>query len=432
MSVVKYFLTFVRMKDSISDKIKILAESAKYDVSCSSSGTTRKSRPGSIGSANGWGICHSFTEDGRCVSLLKIMLTNNCIFDCAYCINRRSNDIPRATLTVRELVDLTLNFYTRNYIEGLFLSSGIIRDVDYTMERMIRVVKELRTVHRYNGYIHMKSIPGASRELVREAGLYADRLSVNVEIAREQNLKLLAPEKDHQSVYKPMHYIGQGVLAYKEERRKFRHVSQFVPAGQSTQMIIGATNESDKEILTLSTALYQRPSMKRVYYSGFIPVNSYDSRLPALKQAPLVRENRLYQADWLMRFYGFQANEIVDDAYPNLDLEIDPKLAWALRHPEQFPVDVNKADYSMILRVPGIGVKSAKLIIVARRYGRLSASSLKKIGVVMKKAQYFITCNELPAFTVNEARPEYIRQILTQKKDTKREGNKNQLNYNIS
>ncbi|MCC8153086.1 MAG: putative DNA modification/repair radical SAM protein [Tannerellaceae bacterium] len=415
------------MDEGILSKLKILAESAKYDVSCASSGTSRKSKTGGLGNASGWGICHSFTEDGRCVSLLKIMMTNYCIFDCAYCINRRSNDIPRATLSVQELIDLTVEFYKRNYIEGLFLSSGVINNADYTMERMVRVIKELRQVHRYNGYIHMKSIPGASREMVAEAGLYADRLSVNVEIAKEDNLKLLAPEKDHQSVFKPMHYIGQGMLESKDERRKLRYAPRFAPAGQSTQLIVGATDESDKEILQLSTNLYQRPGMKRVYFSGFIPVNSYDNRLPALKQAPLVRENRLYQADWLMRFYGFQANEIVDDAYPNLDLEVDPKLAWALRHPEQFPVDLNTADYSLILRVPGIGVKSAKLIVVTRRHGRITASTLKKIGVVMKKAQYFITCYELPVFTVNEASPEYVRRVLTQKKVSKKGDDKNQL-----
>jgi putative DNA modification/repair radical SAM protein len=413
------------MKEIILEKLQILAESAKYDVSCSSSGTTRKNKSGGVGSAAGWGICHSFTEDGRCVSLLKIMLTNYCMYDCAYCINRRSNDIRRATFTEDELVELTIEFYRRNYIEGLFLSSGVIKSPDYTMERMVRVVKNLRTIHKYNGYIHMKSIPGASEELVREAGLYADRLSVNIEIPTEKNLKLLAPEKDHESVYKPMLYIQQGVFENNEERQKYRSAPRFAPAGQSTQMIIGATDETDKQILSTSAALYQRPSMKRVYYSGFIPVNSYDTRLPVLKQAPLVRENRLYQADWLMRFYEFNANEIVDDTNPNLDLEIDPKLAWALRHPEAFPVDINKAEYAQILRVPGIGVKSAKLIIISRRHGRLSSAHLKKMGVVMKKAQYFITCNELPIFTVNETSPEYVRKVLTEKKKSK--VNENQL-----
>ncbi|MBD8346851.1 MULTISPECIES: putative DNA modification/repair radical SAM protein [unclassified Dysgonomonas] len=416
------------MNENVLEKLKTLAESAKYDVSCSSSGAPRKNVAGGIGNTvGGMGICHSFTEDGRCVSLLKIMLTNNCIYDCAYCINRRSNDIRRATFTVQELVDLTIEFYRRNYIEGLFLSSGVINNPDYTMERMVRVVKELRTVHRYNGYIHMKSIPGASQELVNAAGLYADRMSVNIEIPTEKNLQLLAPEKDHLSVFKPMKYIQQGMLQSIEERQKFRSAPRFVPAGQSTQMIVGATNESDKDILTLSSALYRRPSMKRVYYSGFIPVNSYDTRLPALKQAPLVRENRLYQADWLMRFYEFRADEIVDDAYPDLDLEIDPKLSWALRHPEMFPVDVNKADYSLILRIPGIGVKSAKLIVTSRRYGKLNAYQLKKMGIVMKKAQYFITCNELPMNTINEVKPEFLRKILTETKKKKGEGDQQQL-----
>ena len=395
------------------------AESAKYDVSCASSGTSRSHKKGQIGSAEGWGICHSFAEDGRCISLLKIMLTNNCIYDCAYCINRRSNDLPRATFSVSELVNLTIEFYRRNYIEGLFLSSGVVRNPDYTMERLVKVVKDLRQVYRFNGYIHLKSIPGASQELVNEAGLYADRMSVNIEIPNEQSLQLLAPEKDFQSVFTPMRYIQQGMLQSAEERKKFRHAPRFVPAGQSTQMIVGATSDSDKDILHLTSALYKRPSMKRVYYSGFVPVNGYDKRLPALKQPPLVRENRLYQADWLLRFYNFKVDEIVDDSYPDLDLEIDPKLAWALRHPEAFPVDINRADYEMLLRVPGLGVKSAKMILTARRYSRLGTSHLKQIGVVLKKAQYFITCNELPTRTINEIKPENVRRILTQRKVTR-------------
>ena len=407
------------MDERVLDKLKILAESAKYDVSCASSGTSRSHKKGQIGSAEGWGICHSFAEDGRCISLLKIMLTNNCIYDCAYCINRRSNDLPRATFSVTELVNLTIEFYRRNYIEGLFLSSGVVRNPDYTMERLVKVVKDLRQVYRFNGYIHLKSIPGASQELVNEAGLYADRMSVNIEIPNEQSLQLLAPEKDFQSVFTPMRYIQQGMLQSAEERKKFRHAPRFVPAGQSTQMIVGATSDSDKDILHLTSALYKRPSMKRVYYSGFVPVNGYDKRLPALKQPPLVRENRLYQADWLLRFYNFKVDEIVDDSYPDLDLEIDPKLAWALRHPEAFPVDINRADYEMLLRVPGLGVKSAKMILTARRYSRLGTSHLKQIGVVLKKAQYFITCNELPTRTVNEIKPENVRRILTQRKVTR-------------
>lgn len=407
------------MDERVLDKLKILAESAKYDVSCTSSGTSRSHKKGQIGSAEGWGICHSFAEDGRCISLLKIMLTNNCIYDCAYCINRRSNDLPRATFSVTELVNLTIEFYRRNYIEGLFLSSGVVRNPDYTMERLVKVVKDLRQVYRFNGYIHLKSIPGASQELVNEAGLYSDRMSVNIEIPNEQSLQLLAPEKDFQSVFTPMRYIQQGMLQSAEERKKYRHAPRFVPAGQSTQMIVGATSDSDKDILHLTSALYKRPSMKRVYYSGFVPVNGYDNRLPALKQPPLVRENRLYQADWLLRFYNFKVDEIVDDSYPDLDLEIDPKLAWALRHPEAFPVDINRADYEMLLRVPGLGVKSAKMILTARRYSRLGTSHLKQIGVVLKKAQYFITCNELPTRTINEIKPENVRRILTQRKVTR-------------
>ena len=407
------------MDERVLDKLKILAESAKYDVSCASSGTSRSHKKGQIGSAEGWGICPSFAEDGRCISLLKIMLTNNCIYDCAYCINRRSNDLPRATFSVSELVNLTIEFYRRNYIEGLFLSSGVVRNPDYTMERLVKVVKDLRQVYRFNGYIHLKSIPGASQELVNEAGLYADRMSVNIEIPNEQSLQLLAPEKDFQSVFTPMRYIQQGMLQSAEERKKYRHAPRFVPAGQSTQMIVGATSDSDKDILHLTSALYKRPSMKRVYYSGFVPVNGYDNRLPALKQPPLVRENRLYQADWLLRFYNFKVDEIVDDSYPDLDLEIDPKLAWALRHPEVFPVDINRADYEMLLRVPGLGVKSAKMILTARRYSRLGTSHLKQIGVVLKKAQYFITCNELPTRTINEIKPENVRRILTQRKVTR-------------
>ena len=399
------------MDEKVLEKLKILAESAKYDVSCASSGTSRSHKSGAIGSAAGWGICHSFAEDGRCISLLKIMLTNYCMYDCAYCINRRSNDLPRATLSVTELVNLTIEFYRRNYIEGLFLSSGVVRNPDYT--------KDLRLVHHFNGYIHMKSIPGASQELVNEAGLYADRLSVNIEIPNEASLRTLAPEKDFKSVFAPMRYIQQGVLQSTEERKRFRYAPRFAPAGQSTQMIVGATADTDKDILRLSSALYQRPTMKRVYYSGFIPVNAYDNRLPALTTPPLVRENRLYQADWLLRFYQFKVDEIVNDAYPDLDLDVDPKLAWALRHPEVFPVDINKADYEMLLRVPGIGVKSAKIIIVSRRYANLGSEQLKKIGVVMKKASYFITCRELPTQTVNEVSPETVRQLLTRKSGKK-------------
>ncbi len=414
------------LTENTMERLRILTESAKYDVSCSSSGTVRSGKKGMVGNTvGGVGICHSFADDGRCISLLKVMLTNSCMYDCAYCVNRRSNDIPRATLSVTELVDITMEFYRRNYIEGLFLSSGVVRNPDYTMERLVAIVRKLRTEHRFNGYIHLKSIPGASQELLSQAGLYADRMSVNIEIPKEESLKLLAPEKDHQSVFQPMKLIQQGVLENKEDRRRFHHAPRFVPAGQSTQMIVGATKETDRDILTMSSMLYGQPTMRRVYYSGYVSVNTYDSRLPVLKQPPLVRENRLYQADWLLRFYQFKVEEIVNDQYPDLDLEIDPKLSWALRHPEVFPVDVNTADYEMLLRVPGLGVKSAMLIVNARRYGKLTSFDLKKIGVVMKKAKYFITCHELASplpgtiLGVNELRPERLRAMLVSPQERK-------------
>ena len=403
------------LTEKTMEKLRVLAESAKYDVSCSSSGTVRKGKQGMVGSTvGGVGICHSFADDGRCISLLKVMLTNYCMYDCAYCINRRTNDIKRATLSVSELEEITMEFYRRNYIEGLFLSSGV-------------------TVHRFNGYIHLKTIPGASQELLQEAGRYADRMSINIEIPKEESLKALAPEKNHQSIFLPMSQIQQGVLENKEDRRKFRHAPRFVPAGQSTQMIVGATKESDLDILKMSNAMYQQPTMRRVYYSGYVSVNTYDPRLPVLKQPPLVRENRLYQADWLMRFYHFSVDEIVDDAHEHLDLDVDPKLGWALRHPEAFPVDINKDDYERILRVPGIGVKSAILIVNSRRFNRLTSYHLKKMGVVMKKAKYFITCGELtsafsqPIIGINELRPERLRPLLLSKTQQKRAAEEQQL-----
>jgi putative DNA modification/repair radical SAM protein len=399
------------MNEKTQQKLNILADSAKYDVSCSSSGNSRANTGKGIGNAVKSGICHSFTADGRCISLLKVLMTNHCIYDCAYCINRRSNDHQRATLTPQELVDITIGFYRRNYIEGLFLSSGVIKNPDYTMERMMLVAKKLRTEERYNGYIHLKAIPGASEELIHEAGLYADRMSVNIEIPSNPELKRLAPEKNHQSVLQPMGLIKTGILESKEERRKYRKAPSFVPAGQSTQLIVGATPESDQQILSLATNLYHQQKLKRVYYSGYLPVNGYDSRLPATKTPPLVRENRLYQSDWLMRFYRFRADEIVSDAHPFLDLDVDPKLAYALRNYHLYPVDINKADYEMILRVPGIGVQSAQRIIQARRFRKLSSGHLKKIGVVMKRAQYFITNNELPP-AIYDITPEKLKRQL--------------------
>ncbi|MBR6250636.1 MAG: putative DNA modification/repair radical SAM protein [Bacteroidales bacterium] len=422
------------MTESTLERLRILTESAKYDVSCSSSGTVRKGQQGMLGNTvGGMGICHSFADDGRCISLLKVMLTNYCMYDCAYCINRRSNDIKRATLSVTELEEITMEFYRRNYIEGLFLSSGVVRNPDYTMERLAAIVRDLRTKHRFNGYIHLKSIPGASQELLSEAGRYADRMSVNIEIPKEESLKLLAPEKSHQSVFQPMKLIQQGVLENKEDRRRMSHVPRFVPAGQSTQMIVGATSDTDRDILNMSSMLYTQPTMRRVYYSGYVSVNTYDSRLPILKQPPLVRENRLYQADWLLRFYHFNVDEIVDDQHSNLDLELDPKLAWALRHPEYFPIDINTADYEQLLRVPGLGTKSAWLIINSRRFGRLTSYDLKKMGVVMKKAKYFITCHELsshfsqPVVGINELHPERLRPLLVSKAEQMRAAEEKQL-----
>ncbi|MCL2073623.1 MAG: putative DNA modification/repair radical SAM protein [Marinilabiliaceae bacterium] len=400
-------------------KVEILADAAKYDVSCSSSGSRRQNIPGGIGNAAKSGICHSFTEDGRCISLLKILYTNYCIYDCAYCINRRSNDIPRASLTVKEVVDLTINFYRRNYIEGLFLSSGVIRSADYTMEQMSNIAKDLRLLHKFNGYIHLKAIPGANNDLIREAGLYADRLSVNIEIPSETNLKILAPEKDYKSVIQPMNLIKTGIEENREERRKMRHAPLFTPAGQSTQLIIGATPDSDKQILNLSSYLYIKNQLKRVYYSGYNPTNLYDNRLPAISAPPLKRENRLYQSDWLLRFYEFTVDEIVNDNHPNLDLELDPKLSYALRNPHLFPVDVNKADYHLLLRIPGVGVKSAKMILMARRFNKLNSENLKKMGIVMKRAKYFLTCGELNSKSVQDFNPEIMRMILTTKNPPK-------------
>ena len=402
------------MELNLHEKLKILANGAKYDVSCSSSGSNRSNNGKGLGNTISAGICHSFTEDGRCISLLKILYSNQCMYDCAYCINRRSNDIPRTTFTVREIVDLTINFYRRNYIEGLFLSSGVFRNPDYTMEQMALVAKELREKEKFFGYIHLKAIPGAHPDILRKAGLYADRLSVNIEIPTENNLKFLAPEKNFKGIFQPMNFMSEKIAENKEERKKFKKALPFVPAGQSTQLIIGASPENDFQILSLATNLYQNQKLKRVYYSGYSPINDYDKRLPAIINPPLIRENRLYQSDWLMRFYKFRSDEIVNEKYPNLDLEIDPKLSYALRNPWLFPIDINKADFEMILRVPGIGVKSAQMIINARKFGKLTSYTLKKIGVVMKRAQYFITCNELTS-GLRDFEPEKIREKILEK-----------------
>jgi putative DNA modification/repair radical SAM protein len=399
------------MQERIREKLNILADSAKYDVSCSSSGSDRKNTDKGLGDASASGICHTYTEDGRCVSLLKILLTNHCIFDCAYCVSRKSNDVKRAAFTVQEVVDLTIGFYRRNYIEGLFLSSGIFKDADTTMERLVRVAKKLRTEHRFNGYIHLKTIPGASDELMHEAGLYADRLSVNIELPTERGLKLLAPDKTFETMEKPMDFISNTITALADTRKHMLSTPKFVPAGQSTQVIIGATDESDLEIIHTADRFYRGFNLKRVYYSGYVPVLA-DERLPSLSvQVPLLRENRLYQADWLMRFYGFGATEILDPHAPFLDLDIDPKFSWALRNLHLFPLDINTADLEMILRVPGIGVRSAQKIVAARKFSRLGWETLRKLGISLNRARYFIVCKD-PALETKEYAPETLRHLV--------------------
>lgn len=380
--------------DRMKQKLNILADAAKYDVSCSSSGGNRKNSNKGLGDSSASGICHTYTEDGRCVSLLKILLTNHCIYDCAYCVTRKSNDIERAAFTVEEVIDLTINFYRRNYIEGLFLSSGIFKNADFTMERLVRVAKKLRIDHKFNGYIHLKSIPGASDELMQEAGLYADRLSMNLEIPTKSGLKLLAPDKDHDQMIKPMEFIKNQLVQFKDESKHLKNVPKFAPAGQSTQLIVGATGESDLQIIKVADHFYKQFNMKRVYYSGYVPISN-DARLPSIgTQVPMIRENRLYQADWLMRFYGYKANEILDNSMPFLDLEVDPKLGWALRNLDKFPINLQTAPLELILRVPGIGVKSAYKIVSARKFCRLNLSDLKKIGVATNRAQFFIETSD--------------------------------------
>lgn len=379
--------------ERIKEKLEILADAAKYDISCSSSGSKRENKNKGLGNSDGVGICHSYTEDGRCVSLLKILLTNHCIFDCAYCVTRKSNDIKRAAFKVQEVVDLTMNFYRRNYIEGLFLSSGIFNSPDHTMERLVTVAKKLRLEENFNGYIHLKSIPGASDELMREAGLYADRLSVNIEIPTISGLKLLAPDKKHEDFIKPMAAVREGIVQYQNEKKIIKSTPKYAPAGQSTQMIVGATGESDRDVMYSAAYYYKKFNMKRVYYSGYIPVAD-DSRLPALgSPVPLLRESRLYQTDWLLRFYGFDIRELLNEQHQNLDLDIDPKLSWALRNRDVFPLDINRADRLLIARVPGIGMKSVHKITEARKFRKLNWEHLRKIGVALNRAKYFITCD---------------------------------------
>ncbi|UIR57769.1 putative DNA modification/repair radical SAM protein [Sphingobacterium sp. SRCM116780] len=415
------------MSDRVFQKLHILADAAKYDVSCSSSGSNRSNKNKGLGNADQGGICHSYTEDGRCVSLLKILLTNHCIYDCAYCVSRKSNDIQRAAFTVQEVVDLTINFYRRNYIEGLFLSSGIFKNADYTMERLVSIAKKLRQEHKFNGYIHLKTIPGASEELVHQAGLYADRLSVNLEIPTEEGLKLLAPDKSRAEMILPMKYLKNEIVRFKEERQIIKSTPTFAPAGQSTQMIIGASGESDKHIIQTAQHFYTKFQLKRVYYSGYVPI-SHDKRLPEIgSQVPMVRENRLYQSDWLMRFYGFKAEEIVNDMYPLLDLDIDPKLSWALRNQQLFPIDINRADYNLIVRIPGIGVQSAKKIIMARRFGPLRIENLQKLGVAINRAKYFIICLGFQQLYADKSGANIKQYILAQSSSKYVKNNSEQL-----
>ena len=393
----------------IMEKLKILADSAKYDASCSSSGSKRKNTKDGIGNGHYSGICHSWGADGRCISLLKILLTNCCMYDCKYCINRCSNSVKRATFTPREIADLTIHFYKRNYIEGLFLSSAVIKSPNYTMELLVQTVTILRDEYKFNGYIHCKTIPGCSSELIDKLGKLVDRMSINIELPSSQSLKLLAPQKEKTGILTPMSYVAQKSKENKMDKNRFK--PSFVPSGQTTQLIIGATPESDLKILKLSQGLYNKLNLKRVYYSAYVSVNE-DKNLPTLESPPLLRENRLYQADWLLRFYGFQAEELLDETHPNFNPILDPKCDWALRHLDQFPIEINKADFATLLRIPGIGVISAKKIIRARRSFELNHNDLKKLGVVLKRAKYFITCKGKYFDNIYQFNPGFIETNL--------------------
>lgn len=375
------------------DKLTILADAAKYDVACTSSGVSRKAIKGQLGNTMNAGICHTFSADGRCVTLLKVLYSNVCSYDCTYCINRRSNDIPRTTFTPRELAELVIGFYRRNYIEGLFLSSAVVRNPDYTTERMCEVLQLLRDEYGFRGYIHAKAIPGASNDLLVRMGVLADRVSLNIELPSEESLRLLAPDKSASNTLKPMSFVRDGIKAnYQDKRLSTTRRTRFVPAGQSTQMIVGATPESDYHILRLSASLYKKMELRRVFFSAYIPVNN-DPLLPNSTETPLLREHRLYQADWLMRFYEFDVNEIIDESNPFLDLRVDPKCNWALQHIDHFPAEINTVPYEMLLRVPGIGVRGAKRIVMARRSRSLRFEDLKRLNVSIKRAKHFITCN---------------------------------------
>jgi putative DNA modification/repair radical SAM protein len=375
------------------EKLQVLADAAKYDVACTSSGVDRKTTPGGMGNAVACGICHSFSADGRCISLLKVLMTNVCSYDCCYCVNRRSNDVPRATFSPREVADLTIQFYRRNYIEGLFLSSGVLKSPDYTSEQIISALRILREEYRFSGYIHVKTIPGTDPALLTRLGLLADRMSINIELPSERSLQLLAPDKSREAIFSPMAYVQERIAETTTDLVQYRHAPRFAPAGQSTQMIIGATPDTDYQILNLTEALYRRYQLKQVFFSAYMPVVE-SSILPTPDSPPqLLREHRLYQADWLLRFYGFRASELLDKEHQNFNPYLDPKCNWAINNMELFPMDVNRASYEDLLRIPGVGVTSARRIITARRAGRLDFAGLKKLGVVLKRAQYFITCS---------------------------------------
>lgn len=377
----------------LKEKIGILAESAKYDVSCSSSGSERSAKKGQLGNASLPGVCHSWASDGRCISLLKILLTNDCVYDCIYCVNRRSADFKRAEFTPDELVSIVMNFYRRNYIEGLFISSAVKVSPDYTMERMLKVVKLLREREKFNGYIHMKGIPNADVKLIYEAGLYVDRMSMNLEIPSEKTLKIIAPQKDKLEILKPMDFMRDKIIEYKEDYKYSREKKLFIPAGQTTQFMIGATDDTDYDVIRESETLYRTKKMKRVYYSSYIPVVKDNPLLPSENNFALLREHRLYQADWLLRFYKFKASEILNANHSSLDLELDPKCAWAIRNFDKFPIEINKASYEELLRIPGVGVLSVRKILAARKFSNLTFDTLKSMGIVLKRAKYFITCS---------------------------------------
>lgn len=400
---------------NVFDKLKILTDAAKYDVACTSSGVNKKPAAGGIGSAAASGICHSFSGDGRCISLLKVLLSNVCAYDCKYCVNRKSNDTPRASFTPRELAELTINFYRRNYIEGLFLSSGIMGTPDYTTEQMIAVLRLLREEYRFSGYIHAKAIPGTDSALVTRLGMLADRMSVNIELPSQSSLQLLAPDKSKHSILTPMRYIKNRIQENSADIVKYRHAPKFAPAGQSTQMIIGATTDTDLQILNVTESLYKNYKLKRVFFSAYMPV-AENALLPAVDtQPPLWREHRLYQADWLLRFYGFTANELLDHQHQSFNPYLDPKCNWALQHIDFFPVNINRAPYEDLLRVPGIGINSARRIVTARRKATLKYDDLKKLGIVLKRAQYFISCEGKEASGLRQRQDALLYSLMSQK-----------------